>query len=187
MSHKVAVFVGSLRDESINRKLAEAFIRLAPDTLEFEYVPIDEVPHYDQDLETDPPESVVRLKERIEAADALLFVTPEYNRSVPGVLKNAIDWASRPYGQNSFAGKPAMVSGASIGSISSAVAQQHLRIILAYVDAITMGQPEVYIHFTPDLIDEEGNVRAEDTGEFLRGAIGTFAEWVDAVVGSREQ
>src|SRR5690606_30981784 len=91
MSHKVAVFVGSLRDESINRKLAEAFIRLAPDTLEFEYVPIDEVPHYDQDLETDPPESVVRLKERIEAADALLFVTPEYNRSVPGVLKNAID------------------------------------------------------------------------------------------------
>src|SRR5690625_14951 len=134
MSKKIGVFVGSLRKDSINRKLARALVKEAPEGFEFEDIPIDQVPHFNQDLESNLPESVVALKRQIESMDGYIFVTPEYNRSFPGVLSNAIDWASRPYGQNSFAGKPAMVAGASIGSISSAMAQQHLRNSLVFVD-----------------------------------------------------
>ena len=132
-----------------------------------------------------PPEPVKRLKREIEAADALLFVTPEYNRSVPGVLKNAIDAASRPYGKNSFAGKPGGVLGASIGAIGTAVAQQHLRTVLAYLDVPTLGQPEAFLTFTEGLIDNAGTVSNDKTRAFLQGWVDRYVGWVDTVLSSR--
>lgn len=186
MGVKVAVLVGSLRERSYNHRLALALQRLGPPDWEYVGVRIDEVPHFDQDLEDDAPDSVRRLKETIEAADALMFVTPEYNRSVPGVLKNAIDWASRPKKRNSFAGKPALVAGASTGNIGTAVAQSHLRMTLASLDVPAMGQPEVYVKFSPeDLIDMEGNVTVPDTERFLRGVMAAFARWVETVGAGR--
>ncbi len=182
MSYEVAVLIGSLRDKSYNHRLALALQRLGPEDWEYVSVRLDEVPYYDQDEEKPAPASVERLKKTIEGADALMFVTPEYNRSVPGVLKNAIDWASRPYGQNSFEGKPTLIAGTSPGNISTAVAQAHLRSILAYLDVPTMAQPEVYIAFQPDdLIDMDGNVTVPDTEEFLRGAMESFAQWIEMV------
>jgi len=186
MGTKVAVLVGSLREGSFNRRLAMALRRLGPADWQYLDVAIDEVPYFDQDLEADPPASVGRLKAAIEGADALMFVTPEYNRSVPGVLKNAIDWASRPKGKNSFAGKPALVAGGSTGNLSTAIAQSHLRMMLAYLDVAAMGQPEVYLKFAPDdLIDEEGNVSNEGTEDFLRGVMRSFATWVQVVSAGR--
>jgi len=140
------------------------------------------VPYCDADAEEPLPARVRKVKESSEGADALMFVTPEYSRSVPGVLKKAIDWASRPYGQNSFAGKPALVAGTSPGNISTAVAQAHLRSMLAYLDVPAMGQPEVYVAFQPDdLIDMEGNVTAKDTEEFFGTVMTAFEEWVAQV------
>lgn len=185
MPTHVAVLVGSLRQGSLNRRLAKALEKAAPRDWQFTYVPIDEVPHYNDD-EVDPlPQSVIALKRAIEEADAVALITPEYNRSVPGVLKNAMDWASRPYGDNSFEGKPTLVAGASPGNISTAVAQQHLRNSLAYLDAPAMDQPEVFIRFVPeDLIDEDGNVTVPDTKEFLEGVMESFAAWVETVRGA---
>lgn len=182
MAVEVAVLVGSLRRGSLNRRLAKALEKAAPSSWRFSYLRIDEVPYFNED-ESDPlPESVAGLKREIERADAVIFVTPEYNRSVPGALKNAIDWASRPKGENSFAGKPVLVSGASPGNISTAVAQQHLRSMLAYLDAPAMGQPEVFIRFVPkDLIDQDGNVTVDGTKEFLSTVMRTFASWVETV------
>ncbi|MBB6189465.1 NAD(P)H-dependent oxidoreductase [Rhodanobacter sp. MP7CTX1] len=176
---KVAVLVGSLRRESFNRRLALAVARLAPEGLSFEHVQIDNLPLYNQDLDSHYPAEGQRLKRQIEAADALLFVTPEYNRSIPGVLKNAIDIASRPWGKNSFAGKPGAVIGASVGATGSALAQQHLRNVLAYLDVPLLAQPEVYVHFKDEsLIDAEGRIASEGTQKFLQDFVDRYASWV---------
>lgn len=179
----VVVFVGSLRKASINRRLALAVQSLAPDDLRFEPAALDGLPLYNQDFDDDYPAACRSLKQQVEAADALLFVTPEYNRSIPGVLKNALDIASRPWGTNSFAGKPGGVIGASIGSTGSAMAQQHLRNVLAYLDVAVLAQPEVFVHFkSDDLIDAQGQVASEDTRKFLQGYVDRYAAWVRAQV-----
>ena len=176
---KVAVFVGSLRKASINRRLALAVARLAPEGVEFEHIRIDHLPLYNQDFDGDYPAECKRLKHQVEAANALLFVTPEYNRSVPGVLKNALDIGSRPWGTNSFAGKPGAVIGASIGAVGSAMAQQHLRNTLAYLDVSTLAQPEVFVHFKDDtLIDEKGHISNDGTEKFLQGFVDRYVAWV---------
>jgi len=174
----VAVLVGSLRKESINLKLARAVERLASDELKFHYVRISDLPLYTQEFDNDYPPVCQRLKKHIEAADAVLFATPEYNRSIPGVLKNAIDIASRPWGTNSFAGKPGGVIGASIGSAGSSMAQQHLRNVLAYLDVPTLGQPEVFIHFKEGMFDSEGKIQNADTQKFLQRFIDRYVAWI---------
>jgi len=175
---KVAVLVGSLRKESFNRKLAKAVERLAPPELSFEHVRIDNLPLYNQDFDSEYPPVCQQLKSQIKAADALLFVTPEYNRSIPGVLKNAIDIGSRPYGSSAFANKPGAVIGISVGATGTALAQQHLRNVLAYLDVPLMGQPEVFLKFSDGLIDGEGNIGVESTKKFLQGFVDRYVEWV---------
>lgn len=173
----IAVLVGSLRRDSFNRRLANGLTRLAPPEVEFKQLEIGDLPLYNQDDDGNPAASVQRLKAAIKSADGVLFVTPEYNRSVPGVLKNAIDHASRPYGQSAFAGKPAGVIGASIGAIGTAMAQQHLRNILAYLDMPTMGQPEAFIHAKDGLFDDAGNIGSASR-EFLQGWMDRYLAWV---------
>ena len=175
---KVAVLVGSLRKDSFNRKLARAVERLAPENFEFQHIRIDNLPLYNQDFDGDYPAEGKRLKQEIEAADALLLVTPEYNRSIPGVLKNALDIGSRPWGTNSFAGKPGAAIGISVGATGASMAQQHLRNVLLYLDVALMGQPEVYMQFKDGLIDDEGNIGNEDTRKFLQGFVDTYVAWV---------
>jgi chromate reductase len=175
---KVAVFVGSLRMESFNRRLARAVEKLAPADFEFQHIRIDDLPLYSQDFDTAYPATATRLKKDVESADALLFVTPEYNRSIPGVLKNSIDIASRPWGTNSFAGKPGAVIGASIGSTGAALAQQHLRNVLTYLDVSTLAQPEVFIHFKDELIADDGTIGNDDTRKFLQGFVNDYVAWV---------
>lgn len=178
-TYRIAVLVGSLRRDSFNRKLARAVVKLAPPELVFGEVRIDDLPLYDQDDDGSPAASVRRLKDELAAAQGFLFVTPEYNRSIPGVLKNAIDHASRPYGQSSWAGKPAGVMGASIGAIGTAMAQQHLRNVLAYLDVPTLGQPEVFIHAKDGLFDEPGDLAAGSKA-FLQGWMDRYVAWVKA-------
>ncbi|MBT2116946.1 NAD(P)H-dependent oxidoreductase [Dyella sp. LX-66] len=178
MSTKVAVFVGSLRQDSINRKLARAVEKLAPKDVSFEHIDIGGLPLYNQDFDGDYPAACQQLKRAVEAADALLFVTPEYNRSIPGVLKNAIDIASRPWGTNSFAGKPGAVIGASIGATGSALSQQHLRNVLAYVDVPLLAQPEVFVAFKDGLIDGEGSISSDGTKKFLQGFVDKYVGWI---------
>jgi chromate reductase len=178
VARKIAVVVGSIRKESINRKLAKALIRLAPKDLECELVRIDDLPVFNQDHDQNPPQPVVRVKAQIAAANALLFVTPEHNRSLPTALKNVLDWVSRPYGQNLWAGKPAGVVGASVGAVGTAVAQAHLRAVLGYLDVPTLGQPEVYVQFTKDLIDDDGNVSNDGTRKFLQSFVDRYAAWI---------
>ena len=180
---KIATFVGSLRKDSFNRRLAHAVEKLAPDGFVFKHVRIDDLPLYSQDFDANYPEVATRLKKEIEAADGLLFATPEYNRSIPGVLKNAIDIASRPWGTNSFAGKPAAVIGTSIGSTGTALAQQHLRNVLTYLDVHTLAQPEVFIHFKDDLIAEDGSITSDGTRKFLQGFVDKYAVWVRRFAG----
>lgn len=175
--YKIAVIVGSLRKDSFNRKLADAVAKLAPADFTFKQVQIGGLPQFNQDNEANPPAQVVGLKNEIKEADGLLFVTPEYNRSIPGVLKNALDSASRPYGQNAWAGKPAGVMGASIGAIGTAMAQQHLRNILAYLDVPTLGQPEAFIHAKEGLFDKDGNIGA-DSKKFLQNWMDKYVAWV---------
>ena len=163
---KIAVIVGSIRRDSFNRQLAEALARLAEPKAQFVFSKIDDVPLFNQDMEPTPPASVTRLKGEIEAADGVLIVTPEYNRSIPGVLKNAIDWASRPYGKNSFNGKPTAAIGTTMGAVGTVAAQQHLRSILAYLNVVLMGQPEGYIVFKKDMLDAQGNFTDETTRKF---------------------
>jgi len=175
----VAVIVGSLRKESFNLKLAKALAALGKDKLDMRILQIGDLPLFSQDLEPSFPAQATRLKNEILAADAVLFVTPEYNRSIPGVLKNAIDWASRPYGQNAFAGKPAAMCGTSPGAAGTACAQQHLKAILGYLDVTLMGQPEVYLQFKDGLIDDNGTVTNEGTQKFLKGFVDKFAVWIE--------
>lgn len=175
---KVAVLVGSLRKDSFNRKLARAVEKLAPDGFEFQHLRIDDLPLYNQDFDGDYPAEGKRLKQEVEAADALLFVTPEYNRSMPGVLKNALDIGSRPWGTNSFAGKPGAAIGISVGAPGTSMAQQHLRNVLLYLDVRLMGQPEVYVQFKDGLVDGEGTIGDPDTKKFLQGFVDAYAAWV---------
>lgn len=177
-AYRIAVVVGSLRRESLNAHLATAIEKLVPADFTFHRLRIDDLPLYNQDHDGNPADSVKRLKREIEAADALLFVTPEYNRSFPGVLKNALDHASRPYGQNAWAGKPAGVLGASIGTTGTSMAQQHLRNVLAYLDVPTLGQPEAFIHAKEGLFDENGNLTNEGTRKFLQDWTDRYVAWV---------
>ena len=166
--YKVGYFVGSLSSKSINRLLAKALVRLAPADLELTEIPIRDLPLYSQDYDADFPPVARAFKKAIAEVDALLFVTPEFNRSLPGGLKNAIDWASRPWGQNSFARKPSGVIGASIGSIGTALAQQNLRGVLCFCNSPLMNTVEAYIHFVPGLISSDGEINDEPTKEFLQ-------------------
>ena len=179
MSHyKIAVVIGSLRKDSFNRKLALALAHLAPADFTFEHVEISDLPLYNEDIDGDQaPASYTAFREGLKAADAVLFITPEYNRSFPGVLKNAIDHASRPYGQNSWAGKPAGVIGVSVGVIGTALAQQHLRSVLAILDVPTLGAPEVYLQWQEGLIDADGNI-GPNSRAFLQGWMDRFVAWV---------
>lgn len=182
MSYNVGYFVGSLSSTSINRILSKALLRLAPDDLEFTEIPIRDLPLYSPDHDADYPAEARALKEAIASADAVLFITPEYNRSIPGALKNAIDWASRPWGQNSFDHIPAAVIGASIGQIGTAVAQQSLRGVLSFCNARQMTAPEAYIHYTPEVFAEDGAVSDAGTEEFLRGFMAEFRDHVERVL-----
>ena len=176
--HKVAVIVGSLRKDSMNLKLAKALEKLAQSRFDMQFVQIGDLPLFSQDLENPMPQQVARLKKEIEGADAVMFVTPEYNRGMPGPLKNAIDWASRPYGKNSFARKPAALCGASPGAIGTACSQHNLRPTLDYLDVILMGQPEVYFQFKEGIIDAEGNISSDETKKFLQKFVDSFAAWI---------
>jgi chromate reductase, NAD(P)H dehydrogenase (quinone) len=180
-SFTVGYFVGSLAKESINRKLALALARLAPAELTLREIPIADLPLYSYDYDADYPPAGRALKAAIAAVDAVLFVTPEYNRSIPGALKNAIDWASRPWGTNSFARKPSAVIGTSPGKIGTAVGQQHLRSILAFCNSPLMNAVEAYIQFTPGLITDGGNVTNTSTEDFLRTYMQEFHAYITRV------
>ena len=173
---RIAVIIGSLRKESFNRQLANALPGLAPD-VEFTQLRIDDLPPYNQDDDAAPADSVKRLKSEILAATGLIFVTPEYNRSMPGVLKNALDHASRPYGQSAWKGKPSGVLGVSVGAAGTAMAQQHLRNVLAYLDAPTLGQPEVFIHAKEGVFEAPGKL-SESTAKFVQGWLKTYLDFV---------
>lgn len=173
----IAIVVGSLRRDSFNAKLATALTRLAPPEFKFSEITIGDLPLYNQDDDANQAPPVKRLKSDIAAADGLLFVTPEYNRSIPGVLKNAIDHASRPYGQSVWAGKPAGVIGISVGAIGTAVAQQDLRNILAYLDVPTLGQPEAFLQMKDGLFEADGNIGAISR-QFLQSWMDRYVAWV---------
>ena len=173
----IAVLVGSLRKDSLNRQLVSALAKLAPEHFQLQLLEIGDLPLYNQDDDAHQCEAVLRLKASIGAAQGVLFVTPEYNRSVPGVLKNAIDHASRPPGQSAWKGKPASVLGVSVGSTGTCMAQQHLRNVLSYLDMPTLGQPEVYLQAKEGLFDGEGNV-GETSRKFLQGWMDRYVAWV---------
>lgn len=175
-THKVGYFIGSLAKASINRKLAKALVKLAPPELVMTEIPFKDLPLYSYDA--DYPPVARKLKQQIEESDAILFVTPEYNRSIPGGLKNAIDWASRPWGKNAFMRKPAAIIGASIGAIGTAVAQQSLRSVMCFCNAPLMNVVEAYIHFTPGLIDDNGQPNNDSTTEFLRNYMVEFSAFI---------
>lgn len=175
--YNIAVIVGSLRKDSFNRKLATAIVKLAPPEFSFKQIEIGDLPLYNQDDDANQAASVKRLKSEIQAAQGLLFFTPEYNRSISGVLKNAIDHASRPYGQSVWAGKPAGVLGVSVGAIGTALAQQHLRNVLAYLNVPTLGAPEAFIQAKDGLFDENGDIGA-GSKDFLQVYIDHYVKWV---------
>jgi chromate reductase, NAD(P)H dehydrogenase (quinone) len=178
---KVGYLIGSLAKESINRKLAKALIRLAPEHLTFTEIPIRDLPLYSYDYDADFPPAAKTFKAAVASVDAVLFVTPEYNRSIPGALKNAIDWASRPYGQNSFTRKPSAVIGASPGAIGTAIGQQHLRSVLGFCNSPQMNAPEAYIQFKPGLVTDNGDVTNESTAEFLKTYMAEFHQFIARV------
>jgi chromate reductase len=177
----VGYFVGSLAKASINRKLAVALTHLAPATLELREIPIGDLPLYSYDYDKNYPPAGKALKDAIASVDAVLFVTPEYNRSIPGALKNAIDWASRPWGSNSFSRKPSAIIGTSPGKIGTAVGQQHLRSIMAFCNSPLMNAIEAYIEFTPGLITDEGEVTVDSTREFLTNYMSEFYAYITRV------
>lgn len=178
MAYHIAVVVGSLRRESFNRQLAQAVISLAPADFTFEFIDIGTLPLYSQDYDADYPEVAKHLKQRVEAADGLLFVTPEYNRSIPGVLKNALDWGSRPWGTNSWGNKPGAMLGTSLGATGTALAQQHLRSVLAYLDVATLAQPEMFIKHDASAINEKGEILNDGTRQFLQTFVDRYVAWV---------
>ncbi|MBN9307808.1 MAG: NAD(P)H-dependent oxidoreductase [Devosia sp.] len=176
--YRVAVFIGSTRPTSSNLKLAKALEKLAAGKLEFDYVQIDNLPFYDDALWNDPPAEVIRLKREISDADAVLFVTPEYNRSIPGILKNAIDWPSRPFGESVWTDKPGAIAGATGGVSGTAAAQMHLRSILPVVGVALMGRPEVYFQSRPGAIDDAFNITDEKLRSNLLIWVDQFSKWI---------
>ena len=178
-NHKVIAIVGSLRKESYNLKLAKAIAKLGANSFDIQFAVIGDLPLFNQDLEANFPAPALRLKQDIESADAVLFVTPEYNRGFSAAMKNALDWASRPYGKNSFTQKPAALCGTSPGAIGTACAQQALKPILVYLGLILMGQPEVYFQFKENAIDADGNIQDAATEKFLQSFADRFAAWID--------
>ncbi len=178
---KVGYFIGSLARDSINRKLARALVNLAPSELEMTEISFRELPLYSYDYDDDFPPPAKAYKAALAAMEAVLFVTPEYNRSIPGGLKNAIDWGSRPYGHNSFTRKPSAVIGCSPGAIGTALAQQSLRAVLSFCNSPQMNAPEAYIQFTPGLITDKGEVTNESTEEFLRNYMAEFCGFIGRV------
>jgi chromate reductase len=174
---RIAVIVGSNRRDSINRKLAHALVKLGAGKFEATFVRIDDLPLYNQDIEPHLPAEVVRFKDEIAKADGILIVSPEHNRSIPTVLKNAIDWGARPYGKSAWPGKPGLITGTSPGAMGSAVMQQHLRSIMAGLGMILLGG-EAYVMFKPDLIDDHGNITDDSTKAFLQGFVDRFATLV---------
>jgi len=175
--YQIAVIVGSLRKDSLNRKLASAIARLAPSEFEFVQIGIDDLPLYNQDDDANQGPPVVRMKAQVAAAHGLIFVTPEYNRSIPGVLKNALDHGSRPYGKNVWARKPGGILGTSPGAIGTALAQQHLRSVLAHLDVPTLAAPEAFIHAREGLFDEAGNIGAAHSSH-LQKWMDHYVAWV---------
>jgi chromate reductase len=182
MNNNVAVFVGSLRKESLNRKVAKALIQMAPASLKLEIVEIGHLPFYNQDFEENPPKEVREFRQRVKSADAVLFITPEYNRSVPAVLKNAIDVGSRPYKENAWNGKPGAIISCTTGALGAFGANHHLRQSLVFVNVPTMAQPEAYISDAADLFDDKGNLVNESTKEFLRKFLQAFEKWIERFV-----
>jgi chromate reductase len=176
--YKVAVLVGSLRRDSLNRKMAHALASLAPASLALEIIELRDLPHYDSDLEEAPPASWLAFRQQIRAADALLFVTPEYNRSVPGALKNALDVGSRPYGKSAWQGKPGAVVSVSPGALGAFGANHHLRQSMVFLDVPMMQQPEAYIGGAAALFDAEGKLANDSTRAFLAKFMASFAAWV---------
>jgi chromate reductase len=181
-TYAVGYFVGSLSSTSINRILSRALIRLAPKQLEFTEIPIGNLPLYSRDYDPSFPPEATALKEAITRSDAILFVTPEYNRSIPGALKNAIDWASRPFGQNAFDNMPAAVIGASTGKIGTAIAQQSLRGVLSFCNARQMTAPEAYIQYSPEIFTDDGEVLVDSTREFLSNYMAEFHTYIVRVL-----
>lgn len=179
--YRVGYFVGSLSKDSINRTLSKALIAVAPPHLDFTEIPIGELPLYNRDLDSDFPAPATALKEAIAGVDAVLFVTPEYNRSIPGALKNAIDWASRPWGQNSFSRKPSGIIGASPGSIGTALAQQDLRAVLAFCNSPMFNRVEAYIQFRPEAFGDDGTVTDSSMKDFLTTYMDGYADYIDLV------
>ncbi|MFV0464974.1 MAG: NADPH-dependent FMN reductase [Lachnospiraceae bacterium] len=179
MSKKIGVLVGSLREKSYNKAIAKELIKEAPEGFEFEMIPIGDLPFFDQDIEGNPPESWERFRQILREKDGYLFVTPEYNRSIPGVLKNAIDIGSRPYGESSWDGKPAGVVSVSIGAIGGFGANHHLRQVLSFLNLYTLPQPEAYIGHAMSIVDEDGNVKDEREKEFLKNYMKAFGAWVN--------
>ncbi|MBN8727912.1 MAG: NAD(P)H-dependent oxidoreductase [Xanthomonadales bacterium] len=181
-TYNVGYLVGSLAMESINRKLAQALVKLAPEQLKFREISFADLPVYSYDYDADYPEPGRAFKKAIEDSDAILIVTPEYNRSIPGGLKNAIDWASRPWGTNSFAHIPSGVIGTSPGAIATAVGQQHLRSILGFLNSPQMNSPEAYIRFNDDMFNDAGEIADPSTAAFLRKYLDEFHEFVARVL-----
>jgi NAD(P)H-dependent FMN reductase len=178
MSYKIAVVVGSIRQGSFNKQLAHALISLAPSDFSFEFLDIANLPLYSQDYDDDYPDVARTLKREISAAQGLLFVTPEYNRSIPGVLKNALDWGSRPWGHSVWGNKPAALIGTSVGAIGTALAQSHLRNVLAYLDVPLMGQPEMFVKHDHNRIDASGNIIDDHTRKYLQTFVDRYVDWV---------
>lgn len=177
---KIAVLVGSFRHASINQRFAHALELLATGRLQFEYMDIGALPHYNEDLLAHKPMPAAAFRQAIAASDGVLIVTPEYNRSIPGVLKNALDWGTRPYPENVWKGKPAAMTGASGGAAGTAVAQSQLRSLLPVLDLHVMPQPEVYLQYKPDLISDDFHITNDSTRAFLQGFIDKFVAWVGA-------
>jgi chromate reductase len=182
----IAVFVGSLRKESFNRKMAKALTALAPESLKLEIIEIDGLPFYDQDIENNPPAAWTEFREHVMKYDGFLFVTPEYNRSVPGVLKNAIDVGSRPYGKSVWDGKPGAVMSVSPGALGGFGANHHLRQSLVFLNVPTMQQPEAYIGNAANLFDANGNLANDSIRQFVAKYLNAFAEWVETNTSNRK-
>ena len=179
MSQKVHIlgFAGSLRKQSYNRAILAAALEMVPDDASLEIFDLEGIPPFNQDLELQPPDKVKEFKARIRAADAILIATPEYNYSIPGVLKNAIDWASRPYGDNAFDGKPVAMMGASVGTLGTARAQYHLRQSFVFLNMCPMNQPEVMVSFAQDKVDSSGRLTDEKTRKKIKELLESLVTW----------
>ncbi|REJ05732.1 NAD(P)H-dependent oxidoreductase [Microbacterium bovistercoris] len=184
MTYRIGYLIGSLASDSINRVLSKALVKLAPDDLEMFEIPIRDLPIYNRDDEYSPGPAVTAFKQAVESADGLLFISPEYNRSIPGALKNAIDIGSRPWGQNSFARKPTGIIGASAGAIGTAVMQSSMRSVLSFLDAPQLNAPEAYIHFDPEVFAADGTVSNESTAQFLAHYMSEYSAFVARVLSS---